>query len=74
MMIRKRRRPRHITAGMLTPGEVAERLLVHVKTVYRYIREGRFEGVEQTGGGEWRIPESEVEAWRPLPRTQGDSR
>lgn len=59
---------RHTPAGYLTPADTASRLDVHQQTVYRYIREGRFEGCIQTGGGAWLIPEAEVDAWRPLPR------
>jgi excisionase family DNA binding protein len=42
----------------LTPEEVAERLKVHLKTVYRWLRTGELKGMQR--GRTWRIRESNL--------------
>lgn len=41
-----------------TPQEVAEKLKLNIRTVYKWIKEGRIKAVKI--GDLWRIPESEI--------------
>lgn len=45
----------------LTPVQVAQRLGLDRKTVYRWIRAGWLEGAVQLPNGRWRIPADVVE-------------
>lgn len=46
---------------LLTPEQVAERLQVVERTVYRWLNEGRLEGVKL--GRLWRVREDDLEAF-----------
>lgn len=45
---------------LYTPEQAAEVLMVHVKTVYVWLRRGRLNG--RKIGGVWRIPRESLEA------------
>lgn len=42
----------------LTPQEVADKLKVNLRTIYRWIREGKLKAVKIVGG--WRISEADL--------------
>ena len=44
---------------LFSPGEVANILDIHVKTVRRYLRDGTLKGIKI--GGSWKISEEELE-------------
>lgn len=46
---------------LLTPEQIAERLQVVERTVYRWLNEGRLEGVKL--GRLWRVREDDLEAF-----------
>lgn len=46
---------------VLTPEQVAERLQIVPKTVYRWLNDGRLEGVKL--GRLWRVREDDLEAF-----------
>lgn len=45
---------------LLTPKEVAEKLRVHINTVYRYLEEGNLKG-HLLAGHTWRISQSDLD-------------
>lgn len=48
----------------VTVNALAERLSVHIETVRRWIRDGKFpNAIKLPDGREWRIPESDVQAF-----------
>lgn len=49
-----------MTIELLTPEEVANRLKLNRRTIYRWLRQERLHGVKM--GSMWRIPEDEIEA------------
>lgn len=50
--------------GMLTVREVAARLHIHPNTVKRLLHDGDLSPAYQVNGrGDWRIPESTIQAW-----------
>lgn len=57
---------------MLTLGEVAKRLKVSVKTIRRWLQEGRLTGFKM--GKLWRVKETELEAFieRQTPQRKED--
>ena len=56
--------------SLLTPADVAQRLNIHVDTVYTLIHQEELPAIRV--GGQWRLAESEVRQWveerhRPRP-------
>jgi excisionase family DNA binding protein len=51
-------------SGLLTPGDVAERLKVKPRTVHEWLRIGRLGGLKI--GGLWRVRESDLDAFLAL--------
>lgn len=51
---------------ILTPKEVAHRLGMSVRTVLRYMADGKIPGFQVCEGGEWRCRESELEEYLRL--------
>jgi acetyl-CoA synthetase len=47
-----------ILENYLTPQEVADKLKIDVRTIYRWIREKKLKAVKLVGG--WRISENEL--------------
>ncbi len=43
--------------------EAAKRLGVSNKTLHRYLHEGHLPGAYQLPGGDWRIPDSDIDAF-----------
>jgi excisionase family DNA binding protein len=51
----------YVSDKVLTPEQVAERLQIVPKTVYRWLNDGRLEGVKL--GRLWRVREDDLEAF-----------
>ena len=51
---------RKARSPLLTPAEVAERLGVHRRTVYLWLRSGKLPGLKV--GSQWRIPKEQAAA------------
>ncbi len=55
-----------VSEKLLTTGEVARRLQVSIKTVQRWVKEGRLRAIKYPSG-RFKVPESEVEKiWESL--------
>jgi len=50
-------------AAWLTPEQVAERVGVSRRTVYRALTSGRLDGSKPTGAGPWRVAPADVDRW-----------
>jgi len=72
MKCRKRTRTQGIemAAHMLTPAQIAERLGVAERTVYRWLRQGNLRGVKV--GRRWRIAEGDLDTFLRLDRSGDD--
>jgi len=67
-----------MTEKALTVAQVAERLQLTVRTIRKFLREGKIRGIKTSEGkgGDWRIPESALEEYlrgeRPEPSKAED--
>lgn len=50
-------------AALLTIKQVADRLQVHVNTVYNYIYRGELKAIKLSDGSRWRIREQDLERY-----------
>lgn len=57
-----------INSNWLKPIEAARRLQVSLRTMRRYLAEGRFPNAKQTRSGRWWIPVADLEGWIVVPR------
>jgi excisionase family DNA binding protein len=74
---RRRPAPHEIQASWIKANRVAAEMDCSVRTVKRWIEEGKIEAVRLTPQGEWRINRASLERWvetlrsRCSPRTTG---
>lgn len=47
----------------LRPSEVAKRLRLHVRSVYRLLAQGKLAGLRRGAGGGWLVPREAVEGY-----------
>lgn len=52
------------TAGHVKPIEAATKLHVGLKTIRRWLDQGKFPNAWQTASGRWWIPLTDLQGWR----------